>query len=339
MATWHKNLILATTISAAVWTCNFYIEAESGDGTGTEPSTTGAVTGLVSDAGGAGVPGVSVHLVELAAGAEVKTPQTTDVQGRYLFEGVLSGTYRVYIDVPETFAADLGPTEHTVDVLPGATATVPTFELRVLVVGATVIGTVTDSRNPGTPLPDREVVLLKPDDGSEFRTTTDLEGTYAFLNLVAGDYTVTVTLWCGDAGQTGPGTLTLTSGETVVADLQVAARPSEMMLSCEVQPLLQRSCASSGCHGGSSPRLGLNLSTASKTHRTTVNVRSEQTSYYRVTPRKPQYDESYLVCKVVRSCDKRKGERMPEGCTGDSCLSTAQIDTIKQWIIAGAKKN
>ena len=91
-------------------------------------------------------------------------------------------------------------------------------------------------------------------------------------------------------------------------------------------------CAIDGCHAGSAPEQGMNLS-AGKTYVYTVGVASvELPGYLRVAPNDP--DASYLYMKV--SGDPRiLGERMPFGGT----ISQAEIDAIRAWIAAGARND
>jgi hypothetical protein len=107
-------------------------------------------------------------------------------------------------------------------------------------------------------------------------------------------------------------------------------------LTCDVQPIFTANCALSGCHAGTSPQQGMNLS-AGQAFGNTVNVPSmELPSMDRVEPFQP--DASYLVHKI-------QGSQATVGGTGDRMplnappLTAAQIDTIRSWISAGALDN
>jgi len=88
------------------------------------------------------------------------------------------------------------------------------------------------------------------------------------------------------------------------------------------------SCAVAGCHGGSSPQLGLDLS-AGKSWASIVNVRSVEATRLRVAPGDP--DASYLVSKVKGDATIT-GSRMPLG----GALTPAEIDLIVDWVRRGA---
>lgn len=107
-------------------------------------------------------------------------------------------------------------------------------------------------------------------------------------------------------------------------------------LSCDVQPIFTANCALSGCHAGTSPAEGQNLS-AGQAFASIVNVPSNQVPrLFRVEPSDP--DSSYLVIKVLGEAAQVGGTdtRMPLGLDP---LSAAQIDTIRSWIAAGALNN
>ena len=92
-------------------------------------------------------------------------------------------------------------------------------------------------------------------------------------------------------------------------------------------------CAISGCHGNSSPQLGLDLSSG-QAFQSTVNVASlERQSLVRVAPGDPE--GSYLLHKI-RGDNTISGSRMP---LGRPALSAADIDLVRQWIEDGALDN
>lgn len=89
-------------------------------------------------------------------------------------------------------------------------------------------------------------------------------------------------------------------------------------------------CALSGCHLGSNPASGLNLSEGNAFGNIVGVPSQEVPSLQRVKPNSP--DSSYLVWKI-EGRQGIQGERMPRGRTP---LSQEQIDVIRQWIANGA---
>ncbi|RMF61073.1 MAG: hypothetical protein D6746_06025 [Bacteroidetes bacterium] len=105
--------------------------------------------------------------------------------------------------------------------------------------------------------------------------------------------------------------------------------PSEVSFA-DVQNIFTASCALSGCHTGTFPPQGLNLS-AGQAYGNLVGVPSqEDPSLNRVEPGDP--DRSYLYLKITGAPGIRGG-RMP---LGRDPLPQAQIDLIRAWIEAGA---
>jgi len=114
-----------------------------------------------------------------------------------------------------------------------------------------------------------------------------------------------------------------------------------VLLSSNVQPIFNVSCALAGCHSGAVPVQGLDLSTG-KTYSNTVNVKStEVPKATRVVPGKPA--ESYLQQKIENT-PGIAGQQMPQGCpgaplNGAQCLTADQIAAIGQWIMECAQNN
>ncbi|MDH3496849.1 MAG: hypothetical protein OER21_08810 [Gemmatimonadota bacterium] len=107
-------------------------------------------------------------------------------------------------------------------------------------------------------------------------------------------------------------------------------------LSADVQPILTANCALSNCHAGTRPVLDQNLS-AGLTFSNTVNVPAQQVpALRRVRPFLP--DSSYLVHKIqgTHATVGGSGGRMP---LGGVPLTSAEIQTIRSWIAAGAPNN
>ena len=114
-----------------------------------------------------------------------------------------------------------------------------------------------------------------------------------------------------------------------------------VLLSTNVQPILNRSCALAGCHAGAVPAQGQDLS-AGHTVSSSVCVKStEIPRLYRIKPGKP--DDSYLVQKI-EATPGIAGIPMPQGCPGSplngaQCLSADDISAIRQWITECAQAN
>ncbi len=112
--------------------------------------------------------------------------------------------------------------------------------------------------------------------------------------------------------------------------------PGPPTLSGDVQPIFSGVCAVPGCHAGTTPQQALNLSDG-LAHSNIVNVPANQlVGMMRVRPGQP--DQSYLVHKIqgTQASVGGTGNRMPLGGTP---LTQAQIDTIRDWIAAGAPNN
>ncbi|QXD16765.1 hypothetical protein GQ464_007455 [Rhodocaloribacter litoris] len=106
--------------------------------------------------------------------------------------------------------------------------------------------------------------------------------------------------------------------------------PDDTVSFAAVQSIFTSNCAFSGCHAGTFPAQGLNLS-AGQAYANIVNVPSqEEPSLDRVEPGDP--DRSYLFMKITGAPGIR-GERMP---LGRPPLSAEQIERIRRWIEAGA---
>ena len=106
-------------------------------------------------------------------------------------------------------------------------------------------------------------------------------------------------------------------------------------LSGSVQPIFTAQCALSGCHAGAAPVQDMNLEEG-HAFNDIVNVMSNVAALRRVRPGLP--DSSYLVHKIqgTQASVGGSGEQMP---LGNCCLSQAQIDVIRAWILKGAPNN
>ena len=92
-----------------------------------------------------------------------------------------------------------------------------------------------------------------------------------------------------------------------------------------VEQIFQTSCAISGCHAGSSPQQGLDLSPGAW-YSNLVAVPANEVTQLRVAP--GDHASSYLMCKIDPSCTPGSGTNMPAG----NPLPQSDIDTIRTWI-------
>ncbi|MBM4255669.1 MAG: hypothetical protein FJ147_07205 [Deltaproteobacteria bacterium] len=100
-----------------------------------------------------------------------------------------------------------------------------------------------------------------------------------------------------------------------------------------VQSILTKyNCAASGCHGSSGAQAGLNLESG-QAFRNMIAKSSEDATRLRINP--GNSTASYLFQKV-RAGGNITGGRMPLGCSGNNCLTDAEVATIQSWIDEGA---
>ncbi len=124
------------------------------------------------------------------------------------------------------------------------------------------------------------------------------------------------------------------AGNTDVNSVEKSTTTASISFSGQVQPIFNANCTGGACHSGKMPAQGLDLSSVSVAFANLVNVASSQCpSTQRVLPMQP--DSSYLVWKLQGSGPCYSGSRMPKG----TPLSSADIATIRNWIVAGAPNN
>ena len=98
----------------------------------------------------------------------------------------------------------------------------------------------------------------------------------------------------------------------------------------DVEPMFLKAC--SECHGGDSPKKGLDLELG-KGFAQLVDVKSQEVpAMVRVKAADPA--GSYLWLKVTHTATEGKG--MPRTLFGAKKLPQAQLDVIRNWIIQGA---
>lgn len=172
-------------------TGEFYLPA--GMGGGVTPN--GAIEGRVVDEAGNGLSDVT-----LTRSDGTTATATTDEQGNYAFPDVVPGTHTVTITPPGNRTCT--PGSRTVSVTSGGTAQADFTCVRP---PGSITGTVTES---GSPVSGATVNL--EGNGITRSTTTGGDGTFTFMDLPPGPYTLTTTATdrtCGDQ------TATVTSGE------------------------------------------------------------------------------------------------------------------------------
>ena len=118
------------------------------------------------------------------------------------------------------------------------------------------------------------------------------------------------------------------------------AEPQDTVsFAAQIEPLLNTTCATAGCHGNPPTRPNnkpMSLSTG-LSYDNIVNVSAgELATMMRIRPSKP--DSSYLVHKIqgTQATVGGMGQRMPLNLTP---LTQVQIDMIRTWVTEGAKRN
>lgn len=113
--------------------------------------------------------------------------------------------------------------------------------------------------------------------------------------------------------------------------LAMAARAqAPLSYAADVEPTILEACAD--CHGGDSPKKGLDLSKGKGFERL-VGVKSQEVPEM-VFVKAGDPASSYLWLKVTHTATQGKG--MPRTLFGSKKLPEAQLDVIKNWIIQGA---
>jgi len=99
--------------------------------------------------------------------------------------------------------------------------------------------------------------------------------------------------------------------------------------------ILEVRCAKSGCHDGNHPRLNMNSKLTAYTE--LLNKTSSIGLKY-IQP--GSADSSFLYLKIIPDDSGRPGSaRMPRDGETNGYLSSSQIETIRDWILDGAKNN
>jgi Planctomycete cytochrome C len=117
----------------------------------------------------------------------------------------------------------------------------------------------------------------------------------------------------------------------VAGVLAMAARAqAPLSYAKDVEPIIVKAC--SECHGGDSPKKGLDLSQGKGFERL-VGVKSQEVPEM-VLAKAGDPAGSYLWLKVTHTATQGKG--MPRTLFGSKKLPQADLDVIQNWIIQGA---
>lgn len=165
------------TFSPVHRTCTLPPSATETNFTGAETTTTSAIAGVVKNAAGAAVSGVSVGLYQNEV---LKASGTTNAEGRYAFEGLAAG---VYLVKPSQASKVLDPVSRLITVPPSVSSA--NFTIRDAL--SSICGTIKTSA--GAAVAGASVSLYQ---GDVLKRTvlTNADGKYAFRELVAGTYVV-----------------------------------------------------------------------------------------------------------------------------------------------------
>lgn len=132
-------------------------------------------------------------------------------------------------------------------------------------------------------------------------------------------------------------TATATPIPTATPTASVTPTPTPAATLAEIQAaIFTPTCAVSGCHTGSTPQRGLNLSNGLSFSNLVgvVADESDQPATFRVLAGNP--DDSYIVRKIEGD-STILGSRMPAG--GAAALTVSQINMIRSWISTGAAES
>ncbi len=114
-----------------------------------------------------------------------------------------------------------------------------------------------------------------------------------------------------------------------VATALAAGAQTPLSYAKDVEPMFVKHCAD--CHGGDSPKKGLDLS-AGKGYANLQHKSQEEPLMQLVKAGDPA--ASYLWLKVSHTATEGRG--MPRTIFGSKKLPQADLDTVRNWIIQGA---
>ncbi len=189
--------------------------------------------------------------------------------------------------------------------------------------------------------PETDVTILEGETVDFTGSATDPDGDEITYHWDFGDSLSSTSLSPGPHTYDQSGTYTVTFS---VSDARGAVDPTpdqrtitveggggELATLTAVQTrIFDTSCAFSGCHGGSAPAMGMDLSSGAA-YSNIVNIASgEQPSIDRIEPYDPE--RSYLYLKVIDD-PAISGSRMPRGAPA---LAQELLDLLRDWIERGA---
>jgi|GEM_PF-358849 len=184
----------------------------------------------------------------------------------------------------------------------------------------------------------RTFVVVKPggragDPNSAFAFLNDLDVSGATNIVLDGNEIIVTPVNAVDSGSGGtrPSTIRLRWLQNSQSFATVDAASGTSFAG--VQAIFAKyNCTVAGsCHGGSNPQKGMNLESG-QSFRNVIAKSTEDGTRLRVNP--GNSTASYLFQKVIGG--NITGARMPLGCSGSTCLSDTDINTIKDWIDEGA---
>jgi hypothetical protein len=189
-----------------------------------------------------------------------------------------------------------------------------------------------DLANPS--IPDPATASHRPSNVATDPSTTNVNG---------GPDIIIAPVTIQDVASGGGGFRTATLRQRWIQNTQsfeiISAVTSDTSFSA-VQGILGARCGVTGCHVGVPgatllPSL-LPLNSSTNSFFNTVALRSiENPQMPRITPGSTA--QSYLYQKIIPGGTIAPGtQRMPQGCSGATCLSASEISTIENWILNGA---
>ena len=163
-------------------------------------------------------------------------------------------------------------------------------------------------------------------------TTNNVEVTIA-NTVVVSDTQITFDLTATNLVVAGTTLVTVMNPDLTTGATSVPAVPEIVMLSSEVQPIFDLSCATVLCHDNVAPTAGLDLSDGNS-HTAIFNVPSTQPGVGMVLVLPADPDLSYVVDKIEGT--QTFGVRMP---AVGAPLSALNVQLVRKWIEAGALDN
>ena len=239
-----------------------------------------------------------------------------------------------------------GPRQDVVDTVPGAplnTSFAALVNIKELSAGDHTLGfEFTATGDPQSPRREnRTITVVKPgsrsgEPGSSFNFLSSLDtpdDANVGVDSATGEIIIAPTRAVDAESGERDATLKLAWRRSTQAyEIVSAASGTEF---AAVQEIFNSRCAMSGCHDGAGPALpGVMDLRAGQAFRSLVAIKSsEDSTRFRINPGDDEV--SYLYQKIIEG-GAIVGARMPQGCSGATCLSDSDIQAIENWINAGA---